>query len=368
MINKRIVVKIGTSTLTAGSSNVSLPQLIELIRQISTLHSRGHELIITSSGAVAAGKEVLTQPQLTKLIPFKQMLSAIGQPRLMSIYTQIFSMYEKNVAQVLLTREDLSDRKRYLNAHNTLEALLLNGVIPVINENDTVATEEIRVGDNDNLSALVSNLVGADMLILLTDQPGLFTSDPRQNKDALLIHEIAEPDIPKNIWDAAGGSGSEQGTGGMVTKVQAADLARRSGTRVVIAKGDEPDVILKIIAGKRIGTHFLPVISQLESRKRYILSGIKNSSKIHIDEGAVHALRQGGSLLPVGVTEVNGSFERGDTVVICDSEGTRIAIGLVNYSSVETDKIKQLHSDQIDHILNYNFGNEVVHHNNMLIL
>ena len=247
---KRIVIKIGTSTITGGSPNVSLPQLIELIRQISTLHAQGHELIIVSSGAVAAGKEVLPQPLLTKLIPFKQMLSAIGQPRLMSIYTQIFSMYEKNVAQVLLTREDLSNRKRYLNAHNTLEALLLNNIIPIINENDTVATEEIRVGDNDNLSALVSNLVGADLLILLTDQSGLFTSDPRQNSDAQLIHEILESDIPKYIWNAAGGSVSDLGTGGMITKIQAADLARRSGTRVVIAKGDDPNVILKITARK----------------------------------------------------------------------------------------------------------------------
>ncbi len=368
MIYKRIVIKIGTSTITAGSPNVSLPQLIELIRQISMLQSKGHELIIASSGAVAAGKEILTEPLSTKLIPFKQMLSAIGQPRLMSIYTQIFNMYKKNVAQVLLTREDLSDRKRYLNAHNTLEALLLNQVIPIINENDTVATEEIRVGDNDNLSALVSNLVGADLLILLTDQSGLFTSDPRQNTNAKLIQEISEPDIPQDIWAAAGGSGSAQGTGGMITKIQAADLARRSGTRVVIAGGNEPDIILKIAKGEKVGTHFSPIISKLESRKRYILSGLKNSSEIHIDAGAVRALRQGGSLLPVGITEVNGSFERGDTVVVQDSAGTKIAVGLVNYSSLETDQIKGLHSDRIDDILDYNLGNEVIHHNNMLIL
>lgn len=365
---KRIVIKLGTTTLTAGGSHVSLPQLIELIRQISALQSNGHEVIITSSGAVAAGKEVLPQPQLTKLIPFKQMLSAIGQPRLMNFYTQIFGMYKKNVAQVLLTRVDLSDRKRYLNAHNTLEALLLNGIIPIINENDTVATEEIRVGDNDNLSALVSNLVGADLLILLTDQPGLFTSDPRLNEDAQLIHEITGPEIPNEIWAAAGSAGTALGTGGMVTKIQAADLARRSGTRVVIASGEEPDVLIKISSGKRVGTHFLPVISKLESRKRYILSGIKSSSGLHIDPGAVQALHQGGSLLPVGITEVNGHFERGDTVVIRDSTGAKIAVGLVNYSSHEIDRIKRLHSDQIDNILDYNFGNEVVHRNNMLIL
>lgn len=365
---KRIVIKIGTSTITAGSPNVSLPQLIDLIRQIAALHSLGHELILTSSGAVAAGKEVLAEPIFTRLIPFKQMLSAIGQPRLMSIYTEIFKMYEKNVAQVLLTREDLSDRKRYLNALNTLEALVLNRIIPIINENDTVATEEIRLGDNDNLSALVSNLAGADLLILLTDQAGLFSADPRENKDAELIHEITETDIPQSVWAAAGGAGSALGTGGMVTKLQAADLARRSGTRVVIAKGDVPDIISKIVAGEPMGTHFLPVISKLESRKRYILSGIKNSGEILIDEGAVQALRQGGSLLPVGITMVYGSFDRGDTIVICDTTGRRIAVGLVNYSSGETDQIKQLHSDQIDRVLEYNLGNEVVHHNNMLIL
>ena len=225
----RLVVKFGTSTLTAGSPHLSPPRIIDLVRQLAGLRGQGHEVVLVSSGAMAAGRSALNFPDLPKHIPKKQMLAAVGQPRLMALYEQLFSYYAVTVAQILLTRADLADRRRYLNSRNTLNALLTQGVVPIVNENDTVATEEIRVGDNDNLSALVANLVDADQLILLTDQAGLFTADPRRDPGAQLVAEVREPEIPAALWEAAGGSATGLGTGGMVTKLQAADLARRSG-------------------------------------------------------------------------------------------------------------------------------------------
>jgi glutamate 5-kinase len=296
------------------------------------------------------------------------MLAAVGQPRLMAVYAQLFQLYGKKVAQVLLTRTDLSDRIRYLNATNTLEALLSQQVIPIVNENDTVATEEIRFGDNDNLSALVSNLVGADLLVLLTDQSGLFTADPRSNADARLIDEIVTPDIPQELWLAAGGTSSGLGTGGMNTKLQAADLARRSGATVIIASGTEPDVLLKVNGGEQIGTRLVPVISTMESRKRYILSGLRNAGRVVADEGAVIALRRGGSLLPVGIAAVEGAFERGDSVRVMDTIKNEIAVGLVNYTSKDLVSIKGHKSTEIESMLGFTFGDEAIHHNNMILL
>lgn len=364
----RITVKFGTSTLTAGTSNISLPQLIDLVRQISQIHTEGNQVTLVSSAAIAVGKEVLDFPELPKFIPAKQMLAAIGQPRLMSYYEQIFRMYGKTTAQVLLTRADLSDRRRYLNARNTLQALLSHGVIPIINENDTVATEEIRFGDNDNLSAMAANLIEADLLILLTDQEGLFTSDPRRDDNAALVKEINTSEIPEELWNAAGGSNSGLGTGGMFTKLQAADLARRSGTTVIIANGRSADVILKIAHGEVIGTRLLPVLTKLESRKRYLLAGIRSAGSITIDNGAVHALSLGGSLLPVGMVEVKGKFERGDTVRVVDFSKKEIAIGLVNYAAKDLAHICKHHSDEIESILGYTFGDEVIHRDNLMML
>jgi len=254
-----IVVKLGTSTLTSGTNKITPPLIVELARQIAQIQDAGHQVILVSSGAMAAGREKLGFPQLPKGMPAKQMLSAVGQPRLMAIYEQIFALYGRTVAQVLLTRADLAERRRYLNARNTITALIEHGILPIINENDTVATEEIRVGDNDNLSALVANLVEADMLALLTDQPGLFTADPRNDPNAKLVLDVTEPEIPSTLWDAAGGSHTGLGIGGMVTKLQAADLARRSGTIVVIANGTEPNVLTRLINNERLGTRFAPL-------------------------------------------------------------------------------------------------------------
>jgi glutamate 5-kinase len=363
-----LIVKLGTSILTSGTPNLSPAFLGDLARQVAHLHNEGHQVILVSSGAMAAGREKLGFPQLPKDIPAKQMLAAIGQPRLMALYEQTFSLHGRTVAQVLLTQADLSDRRRYLNARDTLAALLAHGVLPIINENDTVATEEIRVGDNDNLSALVANVVEADLLILLTDQPGLFTADPRGDPTAQLVAEVTEPEIPSTLWEAAGGSGTRLGTGGMVTKLQAADLARRSGTTVVIAHGAEPDVLLRLVDGERLGTRFAPVVSALESRKRYILSGRLAPGQIIVNDGAAQALRRGGSLLPVGVILVSGEFDRGDTVRVLDEGGRELARGLVAYSNLDLDRLRGRRSDEIESLLGYDYGDEVIHRNDLVLL
>lgn len=368
MNSQRIVVKLGTSTLTAGTPYLSPPRLVELVRQIWNLHASGNEIIVVSSGAMAAGREALDFPQLPKNIPAKQMLAAVGQPKLMTLYAQLFDLFDVKVAQVLLTRTDMTVRRSYLNARNTLNALLAQRVVPIINENDTVATEEIRVGDNDNLSGLVANLIEADLLILLTDQPGLFSADPRHDSSAQLINEVTGTEIPEALLRAAGEPGNELGTGGMVTKLQAADLARRSGAMVIIGQGSEREVILRIAAGEKIGTRIHPITSTLESRKRYILAGVLDGNNIRVDHGAVRALHRGNSLLPVGVVDISGEFERGDTIHVEDPSGREVARGLTNYSAADLTRIVGHHSEDIETILGFNYGDEVIHRNNMVVL
>ena len=365
---QRIVIKLGTSTLTAGTNRLSPPHLVELVRQISSLQAASREMLLVSSGAIAVGRERLNYPQLPKDIPAKQMLAAVGQPHLMAFYEQLFSLYGIIVAQVLLTRADLSNRRRYLNSRNTLAALLSQRAIPVINENDTVATEEIRVGDNDNLSAFVASLIEADLLILLTDQPGLFTADPRRHPEARLVKEVGEAEIPKDLWQAAGGTSNGLGTGGMVTKLQAANLARRSGTTVVIANGQDPNVLVRLADGEALGTRFHPLATVVEGRKRYLLTGRGAAGKLGVDDGAVQALRRGGSLLPVGLAQVEGQFERGDSISVVDRAGREIARGLTNYSSADLERIRGSRSDGIEDILGYVYGDEVIHRDNMVLL
>ncbi len=364
---RRLVVKCGTSTLTAGTSHLAPPRLVEIAQQVAQLRAANIEAIVVTSGAVAAGRERLNLTQLPKDLPVKQMLAAIGQPRLMALYEQIFGLYGLTIAQVLLTRSDLADRRRYLNSRNTLTALLEHGIIPVINENDTVATEEIRVGDNDNLSALVANLIDADLLVLLTDQAGLYTADPEIDPNARLVTEVIEPAIPAALWQAAGGSASGLGTGGMITKLQAADLARRSGTTVVIASGTEPNGLTRLAAGEKLGTWFQPVVTSMESRKRYILAG-QLSGSIGIDAGAVQALQRGRSLLPVGVISAEGNFERGDTIQVLGPNGRELARGIVNYESGDLARLCRHQSSEIETILGYTYGDEVIHRNNLILL
>jgi glutamate 5-kinase len=365
---QRVIVKIGTSTLTGGKKTLSAPKLVDLARQIAVLQKEGVQVALVSSGAVAAGREKLGFPTLPKEVPAKQMMAAVGQPRLMAMYEQYFAIYGVHVAQVLLTRTDMSDRHGFLNARGTLDALLSQGIIPIINENDTVATDEIRIGDNDNLSAQVASLVEADLLLLLTDQDGLYTADPREDKNAQLIREVGPGPIPPEMWQAVGGSSTGLGTGGMVTKLQAADLARHSGAEVIIARGSIENVLPRLIHGEAMGTHFAPSVNKLEGRKRRLLSGSRTKAEIIIDAGAIQALERGGSLLPAGVIKVNGSFERGDSVRVRAEDGKAVAIGSSNYSADELSKLCRCQSAEIESLLGYTLGDEAIHRDHMALL
>jgi len=367
---KRVVIKLGTSTLTDGGIELSLARMVDLVQQMTTVKSSGVEVLLVSSGGIAAGREKMAYSDLPHYLPAKQMLAAIGQPRLMAIYTRLFSLYRQEIAQVLLTRDDLADRRRYLNARNTLEALLAYDVIPIINENDTIATEEIRFGDNDNLSALIANVMEADLLLLLTDQEGVFTADPREHPEAERVERIDSEQIPAEILATARGSSNGLGTGGMVSKLAAAELARRSGAAVVVAGGATPEVIPQVVLQRQpLGTYFSPQSTHLESRKRFLLAGMGEAvGELAIDQGAMNALRQGGSLLPVGITGLSGDFTRGESLTVMDPAGREVAVGLSNYSADDIRQIIGLQSDQIEPILGYAYGAEVIHHNNLVLL
>ena len=362
----RIVIKLGTSVLTNGTTRLNRQKMLEIVQQVAHLHQQQHELVVVSSGAQLAGRERLDYPELDKSVPAKQMLSAVGQGHLMHVYSELFDIFEIIVGQVLLTRGDLDHRTRYLNARDTLLTLIDRRIIPIINENDATATEEIRVGDNDNLSALVANLLEADLLIILTDQPGVFTADPRRDQNASLIKQLDRVD--ETTMAIAGGAGTTSGTGGMATKLQAAQLASRSGVPSVIAAGREPDVLHRILAGETIGTRVEAVTDRVESRKRWLLTD-KPHGTIYIDAGAVRKLRQdGASLLPVGMTRVDGSFKRGETLLIAGPERVSVAHGLSSYDSDDLRKLCGVHSNQISTILGYSYGDAVIHRNNMVLL
>jgi glutamate 5-kinase len=374
--SERVVVKIGSNVLSSGSERLDRAHLIEIVRQIAQLHGQGYPIAIVTSGAVLAGRERMGYPQLRSSIPFRQMLAAVGQSRLMHLYEQFFDIYDIQVAQILLTADDFRDRQRYLNARDTMLGLLDERVVPIINENDTVATDEIKVGDNDNLAALVVTLIDAELLILLSDIAGLYDGDPHQDPNARLIREVRQVDA--SIWGIAGESATDSGTGGMRTKIEAAQLVQRAGSTMVIAHGSERDVLLRIMEGEPIGTRFLPlgtgegeggaVPGGMESRKRWILAGSRALGRIRVDRGAAVAITtRGKSLLPVGVVDVGESFERGETVRIFAGDH-EIARGVVRYSAGELDQIKGLHSDQIRDRLGYDYGDEVIHHNDMVIL
>ncbi len=351
---KRIVVKVGTSTLTQGTQALHYPFIIDLARQICALQKEGCQLALVSSGAITAGKEILAYPDGVRSMPAKQMLAAVGQPRLMAIYEQVFSMYGLKIGQVLLTRTDITDRKSYLNARGTLEALLMNRILPIVNENDTTATDEIGIGDNDTLSAMVATILEANLLVLLTDIEGIYDEDPSR-EGAQLIHEIHSIKIPQRVWNAVGGSSSGLGTGGMITKVQAAEIARRSGTTVVITKGVN-NILDKIAQGEKPGTWIYPSMDALESRKRYFLASVLNGCGLCIDRGAQKAIQEGGSLLPVGIIKVKGEFQRGDVIYIFDQAGKPFALGRSAYASDEAERIKGLHTNQIEERLVQVYG------------
>ena len=366
----RIVAKFGTSLLTGGGDRLDQDIMSSLVGQVAQLRKQGREVIVVSSGAIASGRHKLGLPKQIKGIPFKQVLASVGQHRLMSLYEQLFGQYDITVAQALLTRADLLDRAGYLNARNTLLALLELGVLCIVNENDVVAVDEIqeaKFGDNDNLSAMVANLIDADLLMILTDIAGLYTADPHRDPNARLIPQVER--IDSEIERLATDTSSSLGTGGMITKIEAAKLAISSGVTVVIADGREPDIILRLAGGEALGTRFLPATSKLESRKRWMLSGLSTKGKLVVDSGAALALqKQKRSLLAAGIKEVDGDFQRGDIVNIYDPQGSLIGCGITNYSSAGIEAIKGVHSRKIATLLGYDYGSEVVHRNNIVIL
>ena len=370
MSYRRIVAKFGTGLLTSGTDHLDLQIMSSLVEQIARLHSQEKEIIIISSGAIASGRQKLKKVPEHKNIPFKQVLASVGQSHLMYTYEQLFNQYDITVAQALLTKGDLSDRNGYLNARNTLLALIELGIICIVNENDVVAVDEIaelKFGDNDNLSAMVANLVDADLLALLTDIEGLYTADPRCNPQAQLICRV--DNIDAEIESMASDTGGYQGIGGMTTKIEAARLATCSGVNVVIADGREPDVLVRVSQGEDTGT-FLPAqVNKMESKKRWMLSGLASKGKVMVDKGAVSALKEHKkSLLPAGIIKAEGKFHRGDIVDILDEKGKRIGYGISNYSSSDLAIIEGKHSDNIPSLLNYDYGDEAVHRNNMVTL
>lgn len=363
---KRLVVKVGTSTLTHNNGKINFYQMEKVVKTLSDLQNKGCEIVLVSSGAIATGIAKMGFEEKPKNIPEKQAASAVGQGILMQIYEKFFCEYGQTVAQILLTKDDLKERKRYLNARNALLTLIKWNTIPIINENDTLAVDEIKFGDNDYLAALVAGLVDADMLVLLTDLDGLFSANPKEGKDARLLKII--DDITPEIMEMAGGSNSSFGTGGMVTKLQAAQISMNYGIAMIIANGKEPWVLNDIIMGKSVGTLFTPKGSRMAGKKRWIAYNSQIQGEIQVDKGASEALiNHGKSLLPAGVIAITGSFEIGSVVSLKDPEGVEIARGIVNYSSEEVALIQGHNSDEVGHILGYKDYDEIIHRDNMTI-
>ena len=364
---RRIVVKVGSSILASSDAGLHRAVFSHLAKEISTLKHQGYEAILVSSGAIAAGMEKLGLQTRPQTITQKQAAAAIGQSRLMAIYESYFSRHQQTVAQILLTHDDLSHRNRFINARNTLLALLKLGIIPIINENDTVAVDEIKVGDNDNLSALITNLVEADLLVILTDIDGLCDSDPRFNPGAKCIPLIEDVDM--GMEGIIGGTGGQWRVGGMVTKVEAARKVARFGSPTVIARGTKEGILHQILAGKEIGTLILPKEEALSSRKGWIAFHLKPKGQVIVDEGAKRAICQRGkSLLPSGIVKVTGTFDRGDAVTCVGPRGKEFAIGIVNYTISEIEKIKGLRSNQIEKALGFKYSDEVIHRDDLVVL
>ena len=367
---RRIVAKFGTNLLTAGTDQLDRATMSSLVAQVVRLMDEGREVLVVTSGAIAAGRQRLAIDKNRRDIPFRQVLASVGQAHLMQLYDGLFAARGRVVAQTLLSKRDLSDRIGYLNARNTLLGLLEMGVVPIVNENDAVAIDEIagaRIGDNDNLSALVANLIDADLLALLTDTGGLYTADPRTHKTATLIERIDR--VTPDIEAIAGGSESGRGTGGMVTKLQAAKLATGGGSDVFIADGRERNTLYRLATGEHVGTMLPARKSRVESRKRWMLSGLTTKGAIVVDAGAAKALiDRGRSLLPAGVRDVQGPFKRGDTVNIVLPDGHAVACGITNYDDRDLRAIQGLRSDRIESVLGHQYGSEVVHRNNLVVL
>jgi glutamate 5-kinase len=365
--SKRIVAKVGSSLVTNEGRGIDLVAVGEWAAQIAALHHQGRELVLVSSGAIAEGMARLGWAKRPQAMHELQAAAAVGQMGLVQAYEVAFARHGIRTAQILLTHEDLADRERYLNARTTLYTLLSLGVVPIVNENDTVVTDEIRFGDNDTLGALVTNLIEADALIILTDQRGLYSADPRKNPDAELI-EVAQAGDPA-LETMAGGAGSTIGTGGMLTKVLAAKRAANSGAHTIIASGREPHVLQRLGNGERIGSELRAQLPVRSARQRWIANHLRLRGKITLDDGAVKALTVGRkSLLPIGVIDVEGDFERGDVVACVDLQGRECGRGLINYSATDTRRIMRQPTARIPEILGSMSDAELMHRDNMVFL
>jgi glutamate 5-kinase len=366
---RRCVVKIGSALLAGNGDSLDVNAMGEWVEQMATLRQQGLEILLVTSGSVAVGMQRLNRRQRPRALNELQAMAAIGQMGLIQAYETAFQKFNMHTAQVLVTHDDLADRGRYLNARTTLLTLLQLGVVPVINENDTVAVEEIRFGDNDTLAAQVVNLIEADLLIILTDQAGLYDADPRNNESAKLISEAQAGDASLETFAGDLGNSGVLGRGGMHTKLAAAKKAARSGAATIIASGHEKDVLVRLLAGESIGTCLSAGQGRLTSRKQWLAGHLNPRGQLHLDNGAVSVLcGKGSSLLAVGVTAVEGQFSRGELVSCFDPDGNEIARGLVNYNSQDTQKILGKASEKIESILGYVDEPELVHRDNMVIL
>lgn len=364
---KRLVIKVGSSLVTNEGRGLDHAAIARWAAQIARLRTAGKQVILVSSGAIAEGMQRLGWTKRPSSVHELQAAAAVGQMGLVQCYETCFREHGIATAQVLLTHSDMADRQRYLNARSTLRTLLDLGVIPVINENDTVVTDEIKVGDNDTLGSLVTNLVEADVLVILTDQPGLFDADPRREPRAKLIPEAIAGDPVLETY--AGGTGSALSKGGMLTKVLAARRAARSGAHTVIVSGGERDVLTRLASGERIGTQLNATTMALAARKQWMADHLTVSGRLTVDAGAVRALADGGrSLLPIGVVAVSGEFERGAVVAVAGPDGVEIARGLVNYASAEAAQILRRPSSEIEAILGYVDEPELIHRDNLVLI
>jgi len=363
---QRLVIKIGSALITGNGLGIATEAIQDWARQIAEVEEKGSQILLVSSGAIACGMQRLGWEKRPREISQLQAAAAVGQMGLAQIYQEAFLRYGLHTAQILLTHDDLVDRKRYLNARSTLNTLLSLSVIPVINENDTVVTDEIRFGDNDTLGALVANATEADVLLILTDQPGLYTADPRKHPEAELVREAIAGET--RLEAMAGGAGTTFGTGGMLTKVLAAKRAARSGAHTVIADGKETNVILRIAQGESIGTRLIAQTEPLAARKQWLADHLQTAGQFYLDEGACRALEAGKSLLPIGILSVIGEFERGAAIACIGATGREIARGLTNYNSSEARRITRHPSQEIESLLGYVTDAEMIHRDNLILL
>ena len=362
---QKIVVKVGTSTLTKEDGNLNIEKIKKIVAELSNLSNKGYDVVLVTSGAVGAGMGKLGLTERPKTLSEKQALASVGQVALTHLYQLLFQEYGKIIGQLLLTRGDFSDRRRYLNARNVCNTLLKNKIIPVINENDAIVSNELKVGDNDTLSALVSGLIDADLLIILSDVQGLYNKNPQKYEDANLIEIVGKKD--DDIKKTAGGEGSKFGTGGMITKIIAAEMATKIGTNMVIASGEDPKNISRIVEKENIGTLFTKKNKKISSKKYWLAYGTNKKGVVTIDEGAEKALFKGKSLLPVGIKSFEGNFEKGTVVKIMNMKNENIATGISNYSSDEIELIMGHRSEDIENILGHKYDDVVVHIDNMVI-